>query len=481
MLIIIDSFTRKYFSTHRIHCSITCSIIATRGETHLNAQRLPTKQVVRRCPFCGARLNQQDSACPVCGEHLISTPTFQPAALNNPAVHPTNARSNLQQSVTAGRSRALSRAPSVTLAQSNPPTDDSIVRGRPREIVYVRCPACSAQNGLTDLQCGVCGQAFGSVMPVSQGPQAPPRRMARPPRQLAHAPHPQLQAAQAAESILQTSLQSQIQSQTQSQSLDQATSPIEPNESRLIDIDFDANAAVNTQHQTMQAVRARTNRFGSIIAVLMAAVIFGIGIFLFQLGNGTPQTANALPQSPASTQIKLSPQTPKIGLRGNSRGSMATPTVITTQAGPSSEKSPSLIIERAAPNAPQDNGPMPEPTPVILEFYTSPALVSPQDGALISSTLRTLDLRWSSIKALAAEEFYVVYIQPVGANNTFSFKTQKREIAIDSTLLGTIEAQQFTWWVVIQRRMGIDPKTRAPIYQDLSPLSEVRRLQWLTN
>lgn len=250
----------------------------------------------------------------------------------------------------------------------------------------------------------------------------------------------------------------------------------------VIDVDVEGLK----QDQSMRTIHARTNRIGSILAVSMAMIIFSVGIFLFQLGNSKPQPANALPQPPASTQVKINQSQAQQGARGNARPVAPTAVQPTPKAAQStggqtrqSAKAPVLVVEHSTSPQRLDDRLMIEPTPMVLEFYASPALMFPQDGAVLSKTEGTLKLRWNSSKALSSEEFFVVFVQPVGSNNTFAFKTQQNQLVVDPAILNTLETQQLTWWVIIQRRMGIDPKTRAPIYQDLSPLGEVRRLQWL--
>ena len=141
----------------------------------MEPQHLPTKRVIRRCPFCGARINPDDTSCPVCGEALIQILSPRAATSSQTTSQP---RQQLPPPRTLGRVRQQSLVStknsreSVRTAQSLTTHQRRSIR--PIETIYVQCPSCGARNGVADMHCNVCGQMFSSVMPVSQGPLEDP-------------------------------------------------------------------------------------------------------------------------------------------------------------------------------------------------------------------------------------------------------------------------------------------------------------------
>lgn len=117
-------------------------------------------------------------------------------------------------------------------------------------------------------------------------------------------------------------------------------------------------------------------------------------------------------------------------------------------------------------------------TPTPRTGYNSPAVIAPQEGQLITTTSDRLTLEWLSVGLLRDNEYYVVQIQPSGAITVPLFETKATSIKITQDILDGQDERSFAWWVQVKQRLADDPTTNQPIYNAVSPPSQVRRFIW---
>ncbi len=110
--------------------------------------------------------------------------------------------------------------------------------------------------------------------------------------------------------------------------------------------------------------------------------------------------------------------------------------------------------------------------------YNPPLMVAPQEGQVITETTERLTLEWLSVGLLRDNEYYVVQIQPAGAITVPLFETKATSIKITRDILDEQSERSFAWWVQVKQRLADDPKTNTPIYNAVSPPSQVRRFVW---
>ena len=117
-------------------------------------------------------------------------------------------------------------------------------------------------------------------------------------------------------------------------------------------------------------------------------------------------------------------------------------------------------------------------TPTPRTGYSAPQLVSPAEGAVLTDTQATVKLQWLSAGLLKENEYYVVQVQATGAITAPVWETKATSLDIAQDLVGSATEQTFTWFVSVKQKLATDPKTNAPIYNDLSPISQQRQFTW---
>ena len=137
-----------------------------------------------------------------------------------------------------------------------------------------------------------------------------------------------------------------------------------------------------------------------------------------------------------------------------------------------------LVIRYANATVLPTSPPQVAATPTPRTGYNPPALMAPQEGQLITETAERLLLEWLSVGLLRDNEYYVVQIQPSGAITVPLFETKATSLKLTRDILGEQFERSFTWWVQIKQRLADDPTTNQPIYNPVSPPSQVRRFVW---
>lgn len=131
-------------------------------------------------------------------------------------------------------------------------------------------------------------------------------------------------------------------------------------------------------------------------------------------------------------------------------------------------------IDRPVPTA------GPTPTPTAPPPYPAPNLLLPADGAAISAVEQTVTLQWTTNVTLRADEFWLVTVEDVTANDARRISdvttTNRYVVNVD---LKPFEASPhvFRWTVVAVRQVG-STVTGAPIYEPAGATSDARTFTW---
>ena len=137
-----------------------------------------------------------------------------------------------------------------------------------------------------------------------------------------------------------------------------------------------------------------------------------------------------------------------------------------------------LVLKFSSAQATTTGLPQVAVTPTPRTGYAAPQLVSPQEGTVLTDTQTTLKLQWLSAGLLKENEYYVVQVQATGAVTAPVWETKATSLDIAQDLVGSATEQGFTWFVSVKQKIATDPKTNAPIYNDLSPISQQRQFMW---
>ena len=110
--------------------------------------------------------------------------------------------------------------------------------------------------------------------------------------------------------------------------------------------------------------------------------------------------------------------------------------------------------------------------PTSASNYAAPVALVPVDNAKID--VAAFSLEWMSVGALKANEWYVVQIQPAGAITVPIFETKDTSIRLSGDLIAGESERSMAWWVQVRQKVGTMASGQ-PVYNDLSPVSNVRR------
>ncbi len=110
--------------------------------------------------------------------------------------------------------------------------------------------------------------------------------------------------------------------------------------------------------------------------------------------------------------------------------------------------------------------------PTSPSSYAAPVALVPVDNAKID--VAAFSLEWLSVGALKANEWYVVQIQPAGAITVPIFETKETSIRLSGDLIAGETERSMAWWVQVRQKVGTMASGQ-PVYNDLSPISNVRR------
>jgi LysM repeat protein len=122
----------------------------------------------------------------------------------------------------------------------------------------------------------------------------------------------------------------------------------------------------------------------------------------------------------------------------------------------------------------------PTPTATALPPYPAPALLSPANGASISSVEQNVVLQWTAVDLLKQGEAYMVTVEDVTCNCA----KRKQEVTNTTRYILNIDLKPaeitphvFKWNVVTVRRTGTSTKGDA-IYQPAGATSDERTFTW---
>ncbi len=144
---------------------------------------MPTRRVIRRCPFCGARISADDAQCPICGQQLRLSPaahgsTQENVAGQNAAYPEPQLQLPPPRTLSIARQHALQHppptAPARRVRQARRITirvDDPNNYVGPFEVTYLQCPNCGGRANITDAFCGVCGYPLRANTPMQPQPK----------------------------------------------------------------------------------------------------------------------------------------------------------------------------------------------------------------------------------------------------------------------------------------------------------------------
>lgn len=116
-------------------------------------------------------------------------------------------------------------------------------------------------------------------------------------------------------------------------------------------------------------------------------------------------------------------------------------------------------------------------TPTPRAGYAAPVLVAPQHGAAFSEGHTLVTLQWLTVGLLKQDEWYVVQVQPGKAITVPIYQTKATSLKLTQDLLAGNAEATVTWFVQVKRRAGSDANGN-PVYEDVSPSSEVRTFTW---
>jgi LysM repeat protein len=117
-------------------------------------------------------------------------------------------------------------------------------------------------------------------------------------------------------------------------------------------------------------------------------------------------------------------------------------------------------------------------TPTSRTGYPAPVLLAPINDAQLEETREVATLQWLTVGLLKPDEYYVVQVQPAGANSVPIFETKTNSLKLTRDILGDQLELSFAWWVQVKRRIAIDPNSGNPVYNNVSPPSLPRRFTW---
>jgi LysM repeat protein len=117
-------------------------------------------------------------------------------------------------------------------------------------------------------------------------------------------------------------------------------------------------------------------------------------------------------------------------------------------------------------------------TPTPRAGYAAPLVLAPADSVSISETQDVVTLQWLTVGLLKPNEWYVVQVQPSGAITVPIFETKATSLKLTQAILGGQLEGEIVWWVQVKQLLATDPNTGTRIYNDASPISEVRRFAW---
>ena len=401
----------------------------------MEQQSTAIRRVVRRCPFCGARIKIADQICPICGEALVRI--SQPKSASPP---PPNTRPTAL--LPAPRALSIVRKQSTQLQEFHQPNGHPAQlqpRVQPFEMVYVQCPMCGGRAGIADSHCNVCGHKLDAVMPLGSSDKPQLRAPARPPRAM-----PPFRPAPA-------------------KPRGRPTMPRPVSEGH--------NAEVNP-------VLARTQTLGLIAATCMALLLLTVGAWLLQMNQSQASVGSPiLPTTPTVHSIQTQPR--HITTTPIPATSTAQPNSI-AQATPRTSISPTTLPAQAtAVRQKSMSGALtPQATSAIVEFYTQLKLQMPANNSRFDQNATEVVLQWNAEAPLKEGEFFVIHLHPQGSLDTPVFRTQSPQLKLQPAMLTVSANQAFTWWVHVQRLISVDKNTNAPLYQDISTQSDVRQFFW---
>ncbi len=127
-----------------------------------------------------------------------------------------------------------------------------------------------------------------------------------------------------------------------------------------------------------------------------------------------------------------------------------------------------------APTVPATAYVLQAPTP--RSDFATPGVLSPVENARVEGA--TVTLEWLTVGTLKANEWYVVQIQPTGAITVPLFETKGTSIRLTTDLLGGQAERGFVWWVQVRQKLD-SMSDGTPVYNALSPNSQVRRFTWM--
>jgi LysM repeat protein len=116
-------------------------------------------------------------------------------------------------------------------------------------------------------------------------------------------------------------------------------------------------------------------------------------------------------------------------------------------------------------------------TPTPRAGYAAPVLVAPQNGAAFKEADTLVTLQWLTVGLLKQDEWYVVQVQPGKAITVPLYQTKATSLKLTQDLLAGNTEDTVTWFVQVKRRAGSDANGN-PVYEDVSPPSEVRNFTW---
>jgi rRNA maturation protein Nop10/LysM repeat protein len=490
----------------------------------MNSQRIPTRRVIRRCPFCGARITLQDEQCPICGQHMLSTSAsnFSPQGTVEPAQTHNKQQLQLPSPRMLSVSRRMMTRPQVQPRHARKVTirvEDPNRYPGPFEVTYLQCPNCGSRAHVNEVFCGTCSYPLTVQEPVQTEPKpiaAWSPRLQRP-MSPAHFEAPQDQVA-----------------------LGDNRYPLLGSYAKPMP----TSAANDTAQEAARTPQGRLSPadIGAQFTVLgMVALISLAGFWLFQINQTsasaeTPKTAithtppiatvggnvrqssvskstaNTTTPRQASLTTPITPSTTAISIVKTSTTTLKANPIsksiaYVVQPGDSCISIASLfsisVAELIAHNkldngacllragsriyipATNESGVASSPAklttagapdaPTIV--YAEPKLVGPPDNAKAEGEQRMANLSWTSSIALADNEYFVVHIQSAGGMGTTQFRTKLAALMLRPDMLPNASVSNFVWWVSIQN-VAQDSKSAQIVNRDVSPSSEARRFSW---
>jgi len=266
-------------------------------------------------------------------------------------------------------------------------------------------------------------------------------------------------------------------------------------ESREADVDSDPIDEASPPRRLPPQVRM-TRLLKQNASLIMVPLLFGLSLLLSPVAQhgylkyvaaptptptptGTPTMISPTAQTPAGTPTTISPtaQTPA-----------GTPTTISptaqtlepTRSSSLSPPTPILVPPTATQVRPTATMILPTPSPRPTG-YSVPWLIAPVNGQVFDETTQAIELSWQAVGALAADEFYDVYLTwwtggPPWRGEKHWY-TKETSCVVGHEYFGlnffawTEKSGRFEWNVVVRRG-------QSPDAVQLSPISEQRFFLW---